>query len=663
MNLDTEIFRFFNQTISHPFLDPLMVFFTRKGYLFFILLIFIPFLRERYKVIIPFFLMVLAWGLSDATGNMLKNIFERPRPFTELSGVRLLVGKGRSFSFPSNHAATSFAIMTVFWYFFRYKSVRIISLLIAIIIGISRMYIGVHYPSDVIGGALLGVSVSTSIIFIHNRLKNMYHLDKYSFIFYLISLSLLAGRLFYIAYGPLDLSPDEAHYWEWSRRPDLSYYSKGPLIAYLILITTSIGGNTELAVRFFAPFLLFFSSLFIYKLSVDIYKDTKTATLSGILLQIIPLFSTFGIIMTIDAPLIFFWTLSLLLFYRVMNNQGIFIWIILGVSIGLGMLAKYSMSFFIFSIFVFIILRDRRLLRSSRLYLSMLIALIVFLPVIVWNINHEFVTLRHTMGHAGLYEGWRISPLSFLEFSGSQMAVLTPLFFILLISVIMRTDDRERSFFLSFSLPVLVFFFLKSIHSKVQANWAMIGYPSLLIPLSHYISRGWSSFSRYKKIFYRVALLSLPVFFIMMHLMPFLSLDHRVNPAKRLMGWRELGQKVSEVSREISLNGPYFIFSDRYQISSEIAFYTDGNPVTYCADFGRRMNQYDIWKGFHDLVHYNAIFVTIDDMKSEPILRQIFRKCEKEIFDIERSGRFLNRYFIYKCFDFRGMEKKGFRRF
>ncbi len=640
-----------------------MVLFTSKGYLLFILLIIFLLFKDKSKVIIPIFLIVFSWGLCDAIGNLLKYIFERQRPFIELSDVRLLVGKGSSYSFPSNHAATSFGIVTLLWYFFRYKYIRIFSLLIAIMIGISRMYVGVHYPSDVLGGTLLGISVSTSIIFIYNRLKELYHVDKYSFIFYILSIFLLIGRLFYIAYGPLDLSPDEAHYWEWSRRPDLSYYSKGPLIAYLILITTSIGGDTELAVRFLAPFLLFFSSLFIYKLSIDVYENSKTAALSGILFQVIPLFSTYGIIMTIDAPLMFFWTLSLLVFYRAINNQSYFIWILLGVSIGLGMLAKYLMSFFIFSIFFFIFLRERRLLRSSQIYLSMLIALIVFLPVIVWNINHDFVTLRHTIGHAGLYEGWRLHPFSLLEFLGSQMAVLTPLFFILLISFILKTDDRERTFFLCFSLPTLIFFLLKSIHSKVQANWAMVGYPSLLIPLSHYIVIRWSYFSHYTKIFYRIALLSLPIFFVLMHLMPFLSLDHRVNPVKRLMGWKELGQKISEVSREMSSNGPYFIFSDRYQISSEIAFYTDGNPITYCADFGRRMNQYDIWKGFHDLVHYNAIFVTINDMKSERKLRQIFRDCEKEVFDIKRNGRFLNRYFIYKCFDFRGMEKKGFRRF
>jgi len=471
----------------------------------------------------------------------------------------------------------------------------------------------------------------------------------------------------------------EAHYWEWSRRPDLSYYSKGPLIAYLIGLTTSIGGASELGVRFLAPFFLFFSSLIIYRLSIKLYNDSRIGVLAGLLLQFIPLFAAYGIIMTIDSPFIFFWILSLYLFFKAVRENKIIWWALLGVSTGLGMLAKYSMAFFYICCAIYLIMEKekRGLLKDLKTYLPLIISLILFLPVLVWNIKNDFVTFRHTGGHLGIYEGLKLRPLSFLEFIGSQFGVITPLLFLTFMIVIFQlivtfATNMEKKirtvtsppiehtlFLLSFSLPVLLFFLLKSLQAKVQANWPLMAYPTMVIlSVAWYVNK-WQSLKKWMRYLFVLSLAFLLFITPFLYFPGVLGLPARLDPSSRLRGWEELGKRISQITEEMKHKGPFFIVSDKYQVSSEIAFYTKGNPVTYCVNLGRRMNQYDLWPGFHDFVHYNAIFVTIGNSEMDLRFRDRFSLCLKENLKTE-----VREYSIFRCFDFKGMEKeKRFERY
>lgn len=658
MNPDIALFRFINIHGPLPFLDSFMVFMTNKAYILYLFFLIIAIFKDRKRSFFPFFLLIISWLLADSAGNILKNAIERPRPFLIIEDARLLVGKGTSFSFPSNHAATYGAGATILWYFFKY--LRLPAFIIALLVAVSRIYVGVHYPSDVLAGAVLGVSIALSITALFKKIRDIYLKDRYRGIFFIILFFLLIGRLYYIHYGPLDLSGDEAHYWEWSRRPDLSYYSKGPLIAYLIGLSTFIAGNTEFGVRFLAPFFLFFSSLIIYRLTNDLYEDSRVSVLSGLLIQFIPLFSTYGVIMTIDSPFIFFWSLSLYLFKKALDSGKFLWWSGLGISTGLGLLAKYSMAFFFISGLIFLILhREKRIfLKTPFPYITLLISTVVFCPVIIWNIKNNFVTLRHTAGHVGVYEGLGLRPVYFLEFVGSQLGVVTPLFFIvILISVIdsflKNTLSIKERFLLSFGLPEIAFFLLKSLQAKVQANWALMAYHTLFIFSAAWFIKNQYSIKKGIKLLIFSSFILILLLFPFIHFPEIFNLPVKLDPSSRLRGWEELGKKITTLSREMKEAGPYFIVSDRYQVSSLTAFYTEGNPFTYCVNLGRRMNQYDLWPGFHDLVHYNAIFVTIGDHKGNEFLRR-FSECKKEVFMVKERI-----YSIFRCFDFKGMEKEN----
>ena len=151
--MDTSLFFLINQGLQNSFFDLIMPFITQRYYILFALLAIPAFIKDRRKGFFILCLSLISFAIADAGANMLKHLFERPRPCQALENVRLLVGCGGSFSFPSNHAVNAFAIAATFSHFLRKTAVPM--LLIAVLVALSRIYVGVHYPSVVIAGAVL----------------------------------------------------------------------------------------------------------------------------------------------------------------------------------------------------------------------------------------------------------------------------------------------------------------------------------------------------------------------------------------------------------------------------------------------------------------------------------------------------------------------------
>ncbi len=180
--MDTSLFFFINHGLQNSVFDLIMPFITTKPYIFFILVAIPVFLKNWQKSLFVIALCFIALAVGDASGNILKHLFERPRPCQNLvgidsyrEGVRLLVGCGGAFSFPSNHAVNTFAVAATFSHFFRKTALPMFS--IAAVVAFSRVYVGVHYPSDVVAGAILGGIIAGIILVLHNRFRLI---DKFS---------------------------------------------------------------------------------------------------------------------------------------------------------------------------------------------------------------------------------------------------------------------------------------------------------------------------------------------------------------------------------------------------------------------------------------------------------------------------------------------------
>lgn len=165
---DAALFAYLNGMLVHPLCDGLMVFLTEPDMSWHIFALAALFMVQKRRLdgVMVLFLTLLAVGLADwITSGMLKPLFARTRPCFVIEGCRLLIDQGHTWSFASSHASNSFAVASMTWLFFvrgdaADRFFTAIMACYAFLVAYSRVYVGVHYPSDILAGALIGVCCS-----------------------------------------------------------------------------------------------------------------------------------------------------------------------------------------------------------------------------------------------------------------------------------------------------------------------------------------------------------------------------------------------------------------------------------------------------------------------------------------------------------------------
>ncbi|MCK4850412.1 MAG: glycosyltransferase family 39 protein [Phycisphaerae bacterium] len=469
-------------------------------------------------------------------------------------------------------------------------------------------------------------------------------------------------RLIYIWQTPLDLSPDEAQYWDWARRPlQACYLTKPPMVAYTIGFFTGLGGNSAFFVRLGAVIISAATSLVAYLLIVDVFKSARLGFLMVLTLNLGPIFNIGSVIMTIDPLAMLFWSLTVYFSYKALRNPQW--WYLAGLSLGLGLLSKFVLIFLPASILLYLLFvkKDRSCLRTKEPYLGLLLSLLLYTPLLLWNQRNNWCYFNH-MFFDHLDSGKQLSIYRFLEFLGSQLGIISPLLFIGIIwslVVVVREKKREYLFLFFCTVPILLFYFLLSLHQKVQGNWPAVGY---FAGTAVFVGLFGTSVNSRKRKFMRAALIVALFFSAYVYIVPFVDLPKRLDLTFKLVGWKELGQRVSEVVEEMERKTGQrpFIFSERYQTTAELAFYVRHQPEVYNINLGRRNNQYDLWQDFDQLVGMDAIYVKSRDEDIEPAVVRAFKGGEKlpsQYF--YRKGKILRSFSIFKCYGFKGGLNKG----
>jgi 4-amino-4-deoxy-L-arabinose transferase-like glycosyltransferase len=288
--------------------------------------------------------------------------------------------------------------------------------------------------------------------------------DKYTKYFLLLLSGLFILRM--ILLGQFNLVPQEAYYWLYIQKPALSYFDHPPVCSYTIGIFTYLFGNTEFGVRFGMLLYSLGTSIFVFLLGKNISGSTRFAFLSVVFLNLTVFFNLHSVVATPDAPLLFFWSASMYFYFKAINEGNKSRdWLLAGVFAGIALASKYTAFFLFFSLFLYLILtKNWKEFLSWKLWLSVVVAFLVFSPVIIWNFQNGWASFLFQTSHRA--KGVRSFGFNyFFQLIASQIFELTPLFFVLLWIILWRIIKRftalskEKLFFACFAFPVVLFFF------------------------------------------------------------------------------------------------------------------------------------------------------------------------------------------------------------
>lgn len=393
----------------------------------------------------------------------------------------------------------------------------------------------------------------------------------------LASLTLI--RLVGLTFSTVDLFFDEAQYWAWSREPAFGYFSKPPLLAWIIALAEHICGGSEACIRSPAPILYFGTSLLVYAVARQLY-DARVAFYAALSIALATGAAFSARIISTDVPLLFFWALALLAYVKLLGSGGTHWGVVLGLALGFGLMAKYAMIYFVLATVLAAWLdRDARaLLRSRALWLALAIAAVVVAPNILWNIENGLATFRHT-GDNIQGSGVMLDPRNGLEFIAAQFAVFGPVVFAVLLYAFARigsaTTSRADRLMLTFALPPLVLVTATGFVTRALANWAAPAFISaVVVVIAILVRRGawkWLALSLATGIAVQVALLAGDV------LAARLTISWLANGDlyHRTLGWRALGERAGELARRV---GARTIVADARDDVASLAYYWRDQP-------------------------------------------------------------------------------------
>ncbi len=401
--------------------------------------------------------------------------------------------------------------------------------------------------------------------------------------FGLVLLALLVFRLFALSRNGTDLFFDEAQYWSWSLDPSAGYYSKPPLIAWIIRAATEACGVSEFCIRLPSPLIHTGTALIVFALARHLY-DTRVGVLSGLAFATLPGVSLSAGIISTDVPLLFFWALALLAFARLLDTPAWWPSLLLGAALGLGLNAKYAMAYFVLCAGVYLAITPERrtILRDRRLWAALAIGLALIVPNLAWNYAHKFATFAHTADNAR-WGGSLFRPGKALEFFGAQFGVFGPILFAGLLTIAWRARTRRLPepdrYLLAFALPVLVIITIQAFLSRAHANWAAVSYVAATVlvtaTLVRELSWGWlrTSLGIHAAI---LVLLALGTTMAGRAALPGLP-----DPFARTLGWRALADTTrAELERARAAGTPYrAVIADDRPVTAELLYYMRAEPV------------------------------------------------------------------------------------
>jgi len=433
----------------------------------------------------------------------------------------------------------------------------------------------------------------------------------------------------------------------WSRNPALGYPEHPPLVAWIIYAFTHIFGTNEFGTRFFFVLLIFFSGLLIYRITRHLYGTEEPAFFAAFLFHILPI-TQFAVLAKTDILFLFFF---LLVAHAALQGDLI----LLALALGLTFLSKLLAPFVVLSVLLYFLMEKNKFWRKKEFIPALLVFLILVSPVVFWNLKNRLLTVGMRFGHQ---VSERVTLRFFFELYLAQFLIFSPLIFGLIIAAFIRICREKNALFLSFSVPLLLFFTFYSLKARAGIHWTAAPLALLLIKTGEMYSESG------RKWFYHAALgLSalLSIFILYLPLFPriipanwaYSGRKEWVNARRlnELYGWKELGDEILKLYRP--LEGPKFILVSRWGLGTLISFHTDEIMTFTIYEPTRNGRSLYLWEKKYNFINRNAvvIFDYKDARGKDPVkdFQEWFEKIEKA-GEFEYSGR---RYYFYRAYSFK----------
>lgn len=298
---------------------------------------------------------------------------------------------------------------------------------------------------------------------------------------------------------PNSLYADETQYWLWAQNPDWGYFSKPPLIAWIIALTTGLFGDADWAVRLSAPFLHAGTAAFLGLTAARLFGP-RAGALSALLWMTMPAVWLSSSIISTDAVLMTGWSAGLYALVRLREGPDWRFAILLGAAAGWAFLAKYAAIYFLLGtgLAVLVDAPARRALMSFQGLVAGLIFLALISGNLLWNAANDFATVSHTAANAN-WGASLFNPDEFLTFVGDQFGVFGPVAFACLLAALassfrgLRFDlgaARPHLMLALYIIPALSIVAVQAFISRAHANWAASAYAAGTILVAWWFLQG-----------------------------------------------------------------------------------------------------------------------------------------------------------------------------
>ncbi len=518
--------------------------------------------------------------------------------------------------------------------------------------------------------------------YVSPRLENYDNKDEAQAVATILILVTIVIRLMYL--GLPELMEQEAYYWNYAQHPALSYLDHPPLVAVLIWIGTGLCGLSEFGVRIGAFVCWLITAFFTYRLTFRLFG--KPAAVGAVLLlAVLPLYFGVGFLMTPDAPLHAAWSALIYFLYRAVIDGSSRAWFGVGVSLGMGLLSKYTIVLLCPAVLCFLLIdrNARRWLVRPEPYMALVLAFVIFSPVILWNFQHEWASFLFQTDKRLSAKTVYTTHVLF----GHITLILTPVGLLAVLMFLLTGNrifkeadepgqgakktgiDRKYLLYLLLTLVPFLVFLTMSLSKEVKLNWTspiwLALLPFLGFTTASVYEKFCSSCFRVMQKLWRITIAVLTcAFAVGLHYVTLGLPGVPPPPGPFLIGWHELARDVEQLVEALERSSGKRIIAvgmDHYQITSGLAYYRTevktrnkteqgAKPIdetTGWQVFGFNARMYSYWSD--PATYQGADFLAIASQKSR-LESTFFRtdvdfKTDIQPLDATKDGQVVRQFY------------------